>query len=475
LDHSLPVPHDVGADDLEEWHERFTRTLAEALRRAGSDILGIESRELAATVRSRPFGYPEVILYDTVAGGAGYCRMLIGRYSVRKLLEKAVDALDCRAGCTHACRACLQDYDNQLLWEKLDRQPVLNWVKCILGMDQPPNPYMAFNAAPFEVKDGTPLLLAELERADHFIAVAPTLFDIQTAAESRESFLAAPTIAFVRKLVAWMAGAPGRRAEIALAQPPTFSAEFSSSLAIWHELQPRLADGSLKFWKLPRSFDGRAWPRALTSPGREGGVAWFSSSGVSNPFFDEPLPIPLWKAPGFPPETVRSFRNGWEELKITAPSKPSDLTLREYRPGEPRNFACDFAFCRGEFFALLRIEDPYVLADDWKSRALCGFLRELATLWQKWPAKIEIKTRDTGDQNKLIADLERELKQHGVSIDIRRVVSGGPDRIDFHDRRIIFQPDIVNPRRRVTVLLTGGIDRYLDRKAECGVIAHRSL
>ena len=38
--------------------ERFTRTLAEALRRAGSDILGIELRELASTVRTRPFGYP---------------------------------------------------------------------------------------------------------------------------------------------------------------------------------------------------------------------------------------------------------------------------------------------------------------------------------------------------------------------------------------------------------------------------------
>ena len=178
LDHSLPLPEGLAADELDDWSERFTRTLAEALRRAGSDILGIEPRELAATVRTRPFGYPEVILYDTVAGGAGYCRMLIGRHSVRTLLEKAAGALDCRAACTHACRACLQDYDNQLVWEKLDRQPVLSWVKCILGMDQPPNPYLSFDASPLEFDDGTPLLLAELERADHLIAVAPTLFEV---------------------------------------------------------------------------------------------------------------------------------------------------------------------------------------------------------------------------------------------------------------------------------------------------------
>jgi hypothetical protein len=342
-------------------------------------------------------------------------------------------------------------------------------------MDQPPNPYLSFNASPLQYQDGTALLLAELERADHLIAVAPALFEFQVTDEKRESFLTPLTLAFVRRLVAWMTSATGRRAEIALAQPPTFTVEMSGSLALWHELHPRLADGSLKFWKLPRTFDVRAWPRALTNPGREGGIAWFSPNGVGHPFFDQPLPIPLWKAPGLPPEIIHAFRKGWEELKITPPAKAPDLILREYRSGEARDVGRDFAFCRGEYFALLRIEDPYVLADDWKSRALRSFLEELATLWQKWPAKIEIKTRDTGDQNKLIADLERELKQHGVSIDVRRVVSSGTHRIDFHDRRIIFQPDIANPRRRVTVLLTGGIDRYVDRKSECGVIAHRCL
>jgi hypothetical protein len=190
---------------------------------------------------------------------------------------------------------------------------------------------------------------------------------------------------------------------------------------------------------------------------------------------DQPLPIPLWKAPGLSPETIKDFRKEWEELKITEPAKPSNLTLREYRSGESRNYSRDFEFCRGKVFALLRIEDPFVLADDWKGRALLGFLNQLAALWPKWPTRIEIKTRDTGDQNRLIARLQQELGPHGVAIDVRRVVSSGPYRIDFHDRRIIFQPDLGNLRRRVTVLLTGGIDRYMDQKSECGVIVYQSL
>jgi ATP-dependent helicase YprA (DUF1998 family) len=133
LDHSLPVPNDLLMDEINEWLERFTRTLSEAVRRGGTDLLGIEPRELAGIVRTRPPCYPEVILYDTVAGGAGYCRMLVDRYSLSDLLAAARDALNCRSGCTHACRVCLQDYDNQRVWEKLDRQPVLHWLKQMLG------------------------------------------------------------------------------------------------------------------------------------------------------------------------------------------------------------------------------------------------------------------------------------------------------------------------------------------------------
>jgi hypothetical protein len=371
----------------------------------------------------------------------------------------------------------LQDYDNQRVWEKLDRQPVLRWLKQLLGMEQPANPYARFNAAPLDVHDGTPLLVAELGRTSHLIAVAPTLFNLQPAGEARDGFLAPETLAFVRKLVSWMAGADGRRLELALAQPPIFSPDFSGSLALWHELQPRLADGSLKFWKLPRDFDARSWPRVLTNPGRNGGVAWFTPGGVSAAFLDQPLPAPLWRAPGFTADALPAFRMGWEELKISAPAKPSDLKLREYRAGESRDLASDFAFCRGQSFSLLRIEDPYALADDWQYRSLCRFLDEIAKLWQKWPTKLELKTRDNGTPNQkgIITDFDKFLKSHGTALDVRRVVTSGPRRTDFHDRRLIFQPDVNNPRKRVVVLLTGGVDRYLDQKFECGIIAHRSL
>ena len=71
-----------------------------------------------------------------------------------------------------------------------------------------------------EISEGTPLLLAELGQTNHLIAVAPTLFNLQPAGDNRDSFLPPGTLAFVRKLVAWMAAAEGRRLEWHWHRPP---------------------------------------------------------------------------------------------------------------------------------------------------------------------------------------------------------------------------------------------------------------
>jgi hypothetical protein len=75
----------------------------------------------------------------------------------------------------------------------------------------------------------------------------------------------------------------------------------------------------------------------------------------------------------------------------------------------------------------------------------------------------------------MMADLEKALTTHGTALDVRRVVTTGPRRTEFHDRRLIFQPDAANARRRITVLLTGGIDRYVDQRVECGIITYRNI
>ena len=111
--------------------EGFARTLAEAIRIAGIRLLPAESRDVAATYQMDDRN-PVVILYDTVAGGAGFVRRIgsTGRQgiSTRSLLEKAIYVLDCPAVCSSSCVKCLNDYGNQARWDEFDRTVVLPWL-----------------------------------------------------------------------------------------------------------------------------------------------------------------------------------------------------------------------------------------------------------------------------------------------------------------------------------------------------------
>ena len=110
----------------------FVRTLAEAVRLAGVRLLQADSRDIAATFQIGR-GHPMVILYDTVAGGAGFARRLGSgeeqSISTTRLIAEAIRVLDCPEGCADSCVKCLNDYGNQARWEDFDRITVLPWLR----------------------------------------------------------------------------------------------------------------------------------------------------------------------------------------------------------------------------------------------------------------------------------------------------------------------------------------------------------
>jgi len=136
----------------------------------------------------------------------------------------------------------------------------------------------------------------------------------------------------------------------------------------------------------------------------------------------------------------------------------------------------DFSFCKGQSFSLVRIEDRYCLGGPTQFDSLGRFIDGLGKLWQTWPTRIELKTghSKSADQETMTRQLERTLKSKGVELNVRFITKSSQTGKDFHDRRVIFQTDANNPRRRISVLLTGGVDRYLNSDFECGVITHRA-
>lgn len=98
-----------------------------ALRRALSQIIGVEEKEVGVTVSStRDFaGQPafSIYLYDTAQGGAGYVSQAVGW--LPDLFRRARSLGECPRDCDAACQACLLTYDTQYNIDKLNRKKIL--------------------------------------------------------------------------------------------------------------------------------------------------------------------------------------------------------------------------------------------------------------------------------------------------------------------------------------------------------------
>jgi ATP-dependent helicase YprA (DUF1998 family) len=469
IDEKIPFPKDMPMEEHGMWLDAFSRTLSEAIRISAARLLGIDQREISASVRQRPLGHPEIVLYDGVPGGAGYCLMLVNRHTMRELLEATSKILDCPSNCSYSCRSCLQDYDNQIHWEDLRRRPVLEWLKSILSDKRLSDSFDQYKAQPITTTTLWPMISKDLENAGHAIALAGTLFDLQKAPATTESFVGNDTSTIVRKLVSWMAR--GNTFEIGLRQPPVVSVDFPNSVYLAKWLEPCLHDGNLKVWRLPKDFDNSIWPRLILDPGREQSRTYFCRTGLIAGFLDLPLSVPAWKGRGLNSVELSDMRKGWELVLPETLLPNANLSKQDYAPGQQRQLKRDFAFCHGKTFGLIRLEDPFLFGRESSFEHLKGFIEELATLWASWPKRFEIKIRHTGEssQTAMLSKFEALVRKAGCTLSVQQVPTYGPGKRDFHDRRIVFR-DEANTISRITVLLTGGLDRYLDSSCECSLI-----
>ena len=111
--------------------EGFRKTLAEAMRPAVAGLLETDPRDLRSTTQMID-DHPVVILFDAVAGGAGYTRRLTSEpaFSMATILRATRAVLDCaNSRCVTSCTRCLNDYSNQQNWELFNRRVVLAWVE----------------------------------------------------------------------------------------------------------------------------------------------------------------------------------------------------------------------------------------------------------------------------------------------------------------------------------------------------------
>jgi len=465
IDRPLPTaPAGLSPDQAVLWPDAMLRTLVEAVRIGAAAELRIEQRDLAATSRVRAFGYPEIVLYDSAAGGAGYCQLL-QRHGLRSVIERTVELLDCPEDCTYSCRCCLCSYDNQVHWDQFNRRPVLKWLRLLLGEKETDNPFAERQAVPLAAADPDHFWLGRLESPGHLIMLAARLFPSDEGSDESPA-------ARIDRLAAWMH--KGGTLEIGITHDPMISADLPHTIRFARVLAPLLHSGQLKIYRLPLGVEPARLPRVIANPGKIDGLALFSIAVADTNLLQSIVSTPAWHTTHGTDALCSEMMRGWQILPATALDLPRDITVYDYQPGQVRQFPRDFAFAKGKEFDRVTIDDPFVLKSDSNALCLRQLLDALDKLWVKFPALIHIRTRYAPDTNQgqLEENLRRFSESRGGKLKVDKIPAFGAGRRDLHDRRLSFAIAGKTPKR-IEVLLTGGIDRYLEPRFETSVIVRR--
>lgn len=108
-----------------------------AVLNAMSSTLGIDRNDIGGCLKanynkSKSQLEYSIVLYDTVAGGAGHVRRLLSPQALENIFATAYTAMnDCK--CDTSCYNCLRGYFNQRVHEKLDRHLALKFLGGFIG------------------------------------------------------------------------------------------------------------------------------------------------------------------------------------------------------------------------------------------------------------------------------------------------------------------------------------------------------
>ncbi|MCY4289512.1 MAG: DEAD/DEAH box helicase [Aestuariivita sp.] len=129
----IEPPKDVINPSL--WQQDTLRGATEAIRLAAVQLFETDARDLRGSFEvPSNRGEFDIVLADATPGGAGYVRRLTEepRFSIARLIQKALENLDCPKNCQTSCIHCLNDYSNQNWWEEMNRHHSRDWLQRVL-------------------------------------------------------------------------------------------------------------------------------------------------------------------------------------------------------------------------------------------------------------------------------------------------------------------------------------------------------
>ena len=461
---SRPFPSATSASPASE-RESFLRTLSEVLRLAASRLLRVDRRDLRCTYVVAAEG-PVVALYDGIPGGAGYSRRIGSEEaSIRNLLAAAVDILECRAGqCASSCRACLNDYGNQLWWDIFDRKPVLAWATELLSARSAAVPGAEWGAVHWSNPNLVDLDAKLAGRPEVFVC-APTLSGPEPDPE-----VAQATLIFLRSLAE-----RGTRVSIVTAASATDGVAGlpPAERALFHYLG-EFADPAVMRVRWLRT-NGRLPPARIFMPPGPGALAVLTDL-PSGPLLDGLLPgaVALLSMSAGDPLGLRAFVDGLIPQDPPAARAYAAVRRWQFQAGTRRDFGDVFGGLSGAVARAITIRDPYCIANEENRRHLGAFVASLrdtlgdvgqiGVVFRFDPRANESESQQQQAAKRLLIGVLGSDRVRFVSHQRRHA------RDDFHDRVvdiIVVEPAALAGEHSFE--LSGGIDRLMGERFETRV------
>lgn len=445
--------------------EAFLRTLSEVLRLAAGRLLAVDRRDLRATYIIAPEG-PVVALYDGIPGGAGYSRRIGSEEApIRRLLDEAAEILECRTGqCASSCRACLNDYGNQIWWDLFDRKPVVAWLRRLLSERA--------NHAPGAEHGAVRWSNPSLANLDSKLAGRPEVFvcaPILSGPEP-EPEVARATLVLLRGLAE-----RGTRVNVVTASSPTEGVAGlpPSERALFHYLGEFAAPGVQRVRWL-RAPDGAPPARVFTPPG-PGALAVLTDL-PSGPLLEGLLPgtLALLSSPAGDPLGLQTFIGSL--VPQTPPAAQAYAGVRRWhlRSGEKRDLRQIFGGLAGAEARAVTIRDPYCIANEENRRFLASFVAglrgilsdigQVAVVYRFDPRAGESESQQQQAAKRLLLGVLGGDRVRFIPHQRRHA------RDDFHDRVIDViaagPPPLAGEH---SFELSGGVDRLMGERFETRV------
>lgn len=460
----VPIEAPSSVADEHAWQEDVLRGAAEAIRLAAADMLGTDPRDLRATFELAPTEGFDIILADATPGGAGYARRLLeeSRFSARKLFLEALNKLDCDKNCQTTCIHCLNDYSNQIWWDRMDRNISRAWLEHVVSRSIARPKHVPEDAVPCLAPLGI-ALGPSLKGHKQVIAVGSGIW----GSEDPEAALGS-----VRALRDWLEDDRDRKIWLVVPVGDEGSPT-GTDRQIAEMLRPSEDAGRLTFVRLPAEKLNVA-PRLTMF----GGIA-------NEEFYDDEPKRDLMSGLGF---GVCFRRQGMEDLATlwiakhvqeVLKSPKSDmfaklldrLVVHRFQTGKPRDISAIFQELNGQTIDL-EVQDPFIAAQNRNREKLADFL------WALRRAGVTIETlkliwnpRNGQDAPQTQSAGLRSAASPHVSGKIEFKPWEPSRGQHFHDRIVHIRPKGAGRTWRIDV--TSGIDNLMSYQKECSLFIEK--